>query len=172
MIWNNVEIVAKLAYWAPYVFIVLGFLVALSGQVARSWLDNRVKTLREAAEWKRRNTPPQLDARLAISDKGNIFTVIDAHNLIPFRARWLIVTENDRIVTGFMTQDVEFHPTRETKRWKHKANINLGHVSNDFLELRFGSTSLYAAELGYPEHLRGEIRHKYRLVNGAPEPLD
>jgi len=170
MLWNDTETLAKLARWAPYVFIVLGFIVAVGGQFVKSKLDERVKSLEALAEKERRNTPPQLDAQLAISDKGNIFTVVDSYNLIPFRARWLVVSEKDHVVSGLMLEDVEFHPSLDTKRWKHKENINLGQVTNAFVELRYHWQSLYYAELGHPEHLHGEVRYRYRLVNGAPQP--
>lgn len=42
MLWNNAEALAKLARWAPYVFIFLGFLLAVGGQFVRSKLDERV----------------------------------------------------------------------------------------------------------------------------------
>lgn len=71
-----------------------------------------------------------------------------------------------------MLEDTEFHPTPDTKRWKHNEKINLDQVTNDFVELRFRWQSLYHADLGHPEHLRGEVRHRYRLINGVPQPLE
>ena len=123
-------------------------------------------------EMERKMTPPALDAQLAISDKGNLFVVIDSHNLIPFRARWMVVTEQNIVVNGIMLQNVECYPTSDTKRWKYKEDIKPTEVKNNFVELRFRYESTYYAELNRPEKLRGEIVHRYQLVEGAPRPID
>src|SRR3989442_1499204 len=89
--WDDVDALRRLSRLAPYLFIVLGFVIALAGQFVRSRLDSRVKDLQDQAEARRRRTPPQLDAFLATSTKsGDLLVVIDAKNLIPFRANWRI----------------------------------------------------------------------------------
>ncbi len=40
MIWENVESLSKLARIVPYLFIVLGFLVALGGQYVQSFIND------------------------------------------------------------------------------------------------------------------------------------
>jgi hypothetical protein len=82
---------------------------------------------------------------------------MDTENLVPFKARWDIVTEKDRIAAGIMLEDYEIHPAKDRKRFTAKAGINPEQVTNDYIELRFRCVSLYAAELGNPRELSTEI---------------
>ena len=90
---------------------------------------------------------------------------MDAENLVPFRARWAIVTEKDRFVAGIMIEDHEIYPTKDRKRFTVKAGINPEQVVNDYVELRFRYASMYAAELGNPKELSAEVVQKYRYKN-------
>lgn len=169
--WDNLDLLVKVGRWVPYVFIVLGFLVAASGQFVRGFVDGRITQLRQQSEDTRKRTPSILDAQLAISDKGNLYVVIEAKNQIPFRSRWLVVTEENQVVSGLMTQDAEFYPSPEKMRWQDRLTISKEKIRNDFLELRLDYWSVYAAELNYPEQLMGKITHGYKLINGVPHPL-
>lgn len=53
------------------------------GKDALKDFDERITQLRQAAELGKKRTPPDLDAQVAISDKGNLLVVIDAKNEIP-----------------------------------------------------------------------------------------
>ncbi|HVG17710.1 MAG TPA: hypothetical protein VNI02_01560 [Blastocatellia bacterium] len=157
---------------APYVFIILGVLVALAGQFVAAKSDQRIKYLKDEAELSRKRTPPKLDAQLAISDKGNLFVVVDSQNEIPFMASWLLTTEQNKVVSGLMLGQIEFYPTKETQKWQYKQDIQLDGVINNYVELSFDYMSVYSAELNHPADLSGNITHKYRLINGAPYPID
>lgn len=172
MFGNNIETLEKLAKFVPYIFIASGFLVALSGQFVTAKLESRIKALREQAEQSRRRTPPKLDARLAISDKNNLFIVINSQNQIPFKAHWILTTEKDIVVSGVMLGDVELIPTPERNKWQYKQDIQTDGVKNNYVELSFDYESIYAAEYNHLEELRGSIVHKYRLIDGTPYPLD
>lgn len=171
-IWDDLDLLVKVGRWIPYVFIVLGFLVAISGQFVRGFVDERITQLRQAAELGKKQTPPNLDAQVAVSDKGSLLVVIDVKNEIPFQSRWLVVTEKDKVVSGLMIQDAEFHPSPSRMQWQHKLNINKEEVVNDYLELRLDYWSVYSAELNHPQQLRGKIIRRYKLVDGAPHLLN
>jgi hypothetical protein len=166
-VWSDIATLERAARLAPYVFLVLGFLVALAGQVVKSTLEGRIGTLRTVALTDFKRTPPKMVAYLAKSEQtGELLVVIDAENLIPFRAHWAIVTERKAIVAGIMLQDQEIHPSDERRRFSAKAGINQDQIVNEYVELRFGYESLYSSELANPPELRGEIVQRYRLKQG------
>ena len=169
--WDNPDLLIRVGRWVPYVFIILGFLVAGSGQFVKGLVDGRIAQLRQQSEDTRKRTPPSIDAQLAVSDKGNLYVVIEAKNQIPLKSRWLVVTEENQVVSGLMIQDAEFHPSQEKKRWQDKLHIDKEKIRNDYLELRMDYRSVYAAELDHPERVTGKIVHKYKLIDGAPHPL-
>jgi hypothetical protein len=118
-----------------------------------------------------KRTPPKVNAYLATSERtGELLVVMDAENLVPFRARWVIVTEKDRIIAGIMIEDQEIHPAEDRKRFTAKASINPEQVANDYVELRFRYASVYAAEVGNLKELSGEVIQKYRYRNGKVHP--
>jgi hypothetical protein len=163
--WNDIGTLERLARWAPYVFIVLGFCVAASGQFVRSTLDSRIATLKHEAETALKRTSPDLDAYLATSEgTGDLLVVIDLKNRIPIRCHWVIVTENNQVVSGDMMQDYELHPSSDLNRFK--ANIDDARIVNQFLELRLRFESIYSSELGYPPSLKGEVIRSYRFEGG------
>jgi hypothetical protein len=119
-----------------------------------------------------KHTPPQVEAYLATSERtGEVLVVMDAKNLIPWRARWSIVTENSQVVAGSMLEDREIHPAQDQTRFTAKAGINMAQVANEYVELRFRYESIYAAEVGHPADLRREIVQRYRLKEGKVYPL-
>lgn len=172
MFGNKIEILEKIAKFFPYIFIALGFVVALSGQFFTARLENRIKVLKEQVEQSRRRTPPKLDAQLAVSDKNNLFIVINCQNQIPVKAHWILTTEKDIAVSGLMLGDIELYPTPERSEWQYKQDIQTEGVKNNYVELRFDYESSYAAEYVHLDELRGSIIHKYRLINGEPYPID
>ncbi len=48
--WNDVEQLTKFVKFIPYVFISLGFVVALSGQFVKAKVEERVVFLKQDAE--------------------------------------------------------------------------------------------------------------------------
>lgn len=111
-----------------------------------------------------RRTPPKVNAYLATVERtGDLLVVMDAENLVPFRARWNIVTKNDRIIAGIMLENHEIHPTDDRKRFTTKADIRAAEVADEYVELRFRYESIYSAELGNPAELTGRIVQRYRF---------
>ena len=132
--------------------------------------DAETKRAEEALAALKR-TPPKINVYLANSERtGELRVVIDAENLVPFRARWAIVTEKNRHVAGIMLADHEIYPAPDRKRFSTKADINPDQVSNDYLELRFRYESIYANELGNPKELSSAVVQKYRYKDGAVHP--
>jgi hypothetical protein len=118
-------------------------------------------------------TPPKIKAYLASSERtGDLLVVMDAENLVPFRARWRIVTKKDKIVSGIMLEGHEIYPTDKQKRFNTKANINAAEVTDEYVELRFRYESIYSAELGNPSELRGEIVQRYRFKDNRIFPWE
>lgn len=132
---------------------------------ARRLEEERAKTIEEQHEEARRRTVPAVDAFLAFgSTTKELVVVIQAKNDIPFKYRWVVVTEQNHIVSGIQTDDQELHPaTRQDKQWWTKADLDRSKIRNGYVELRFTYESLYSAELGYPKELRRTITHEYRL---------
>lgn len=166
--WDNIELLSRLSRWVPYLFIAAGFLVAMSGEWVRAKVDGRVEVLKVEEASRLKRIPPSLDAYLAMSlETGDLRVVIDVKNMTPFLASWRVVTKRDRIISGIMMDDVEIHPTEDRKRFSDKVNIQHDLVVDEFIELHLRYTSLYAAELGNPPELSGEIRRAFRLADGG-----
>ena len=91
---------------------------------------------------------------------------MDVGNEIPFKANWLVVTENDQLVSPLMTGQEEIFPTKDKRRFSTEITINADKVTNEYIELRFRYESVYSGEMNDPPHLRGEITEKYRFSNG------
>ena len=101
--WNNADCLAKLTKYVPYLFIFLGFLVAVFGQFVKTKIDNRVAGLRESKEAERKSTSPAMDVLLGRSSStGEILLEIDAQNGIPFKADWLVATKRNVVVSGIL----------------------------------------------------------------------
>ena len=112
--WNDAGCLAKLAKFAPYICIVLGFLVAGFGQFVKTKIDSRVADLRESEESARKNTPPLMDVTLGNSSStGKTLLEIDARNEIPFKASWIVVTKRNKVVSGLLIEKPEIYPTEE-----------------------------------------------------------
>ena len=169
--WNDIEALGKIARILPYVLILVGFVVAASGQFFKSIVETRIGELKTAAEFVRKNTKPLIKVFLGHSaTSGKKLLVMDTKNSIPFSATWLVVTEKDRIVSPLMTSSQEIFPTKDDQRFSAEITINEEQVKNQFIELRFRYESIYSGELNDPPHLRGEVRQKYRFVDGRILP--
>ena len=156
----------------PYVFIVLGFIIAVSGQFVQGKISDRVTHLKLKAEDVMKHTPPKVKADILAAEDRSLVIVIESENLIPFSSRWLIVTENDHVISGVMLGNVEFHPTKENRKWQYKQQVNKAEIVNDFIELRLDYVSLYSAELNHPPALKGKVVRKFKLIDGIPRPIN
>lgn len=171
--WNDIDVLSKIARFLPYVMIGLGFFVAISGQLIKGLVDGRVSELNSTAELERQNTRPLIDVQLARGETtGRLIIVIDAKNEIPFRADWLVVTTNDRLVSPLMMGKDEFFPTRKNQRFKFYVTLNNEKIVEDYIELRFRYESSFFRELGKPPHLKGEIVKRYRFLNSRIYPIE
>ena len=164
--WNDIEALGKIARVLPYILILLGFVVAASGQFFKSIVDVRIGEIESAALIAHKNTKPIIKVFLAHSARSRKkLLIMDPENEIPFRANWLVVTENDQLVSPFMTGQEEIFPTKDKRRFSTEITINAEKVINEYIELRFRYESIYSGEMSDPPHLRGEIREKYRFAN-------
>ena len=173
IVWNDPEYLAKLSRFVPYIFIGLGFIVAVFGQFAKSKIESRIVDLRNAEQIAIKHTRPLVDVSLGKSDRtGKILLVIIAGNQIPFKTSWHVVTENNMVVSGILLEKPEVFPTEEKKRFLQEVIINDDKVVNNYIELRFSFESIYYAELNNPEHLKGNLVKKYRYVEGYIFPWE
>ena len=96
---------------------------------------------------------------------GRTLLQVTAKNGIEFNATWLVTTRNDTVVSPIMTS--QFHVvTSATPVFKTPVTINDDRVVDEYIELRFRYESVHSAELGNPEHLRGEITLPFRYAEG------
>ena len=111
-------------------------------------MDSRVAELKNATEVARIHTPPQLEVGLAAGERGDRYAVdVIARNFIAFKARWLIVTMADVVLSGVMLQGVQFHPASERQNWRYCVDIHSGQERNAFVELRFEWESLDSSSM-------------------------
>ena len=165
--WNDAEFLAKLVRWVPYALILFGLLIA-AGQFLKIRIDSRIADLRQSEEAERKNTRPVVDASLGNSEsKGNILLQIVPSNKIPFKARWLVVTENNQVVSGILLEEPIIIPKDDQERILYEVTINNDKVVNNYIELRFSFESVYAPESINAEHLKGEIKKQYRYIDGV-----
>jgi hypothetical protein len=131
------------------------------------------KLLEQRRRSLRSNAPHQKSKPIATSERtGDLLVVMDTENLVPFRARWNIVTKKDRVVAGIMLEGHEIYPTDKQKRFTTKARISGAEVTDEYVELRFRYESIYSAELGNPPELRGEIVQRYRFKDNRVLPWE
>jgi hypothetical protein len=174
--WSNIEAVRWWATWTPYIFIVVGGLIAGGGRFIGSKFDARVKVLEvaaaKAAELSRRATPPDFDAILAVNPMIEPMLVITTKNLIPFKAKWLFTYENNTVVDGIIPLGwTEIHPQKVPERFtsvEQQARVAPGEV----IELRLDFESAYAAEVRDAPGLSGRLVRRYRQkADGTFEPI-
>jgi hypothetical protein len=167
---TDIETLQRLAKFVPYVFIVLGFLLAISGQFVRSRIDDHLKTLEKQADINRKLTPPEVDADIALAqDSRKHVIVIKCKNRIPFRADWRINTIKDELVSGLMLHEEEFLPDASRDEFIYNVKLQDDRIREDYLELRWRSA--YYLEMGSPENLRGVLTKRYKLIEGVPHLL-
>lgn len=126
-------------------------------QAEQSAEEERNKRL---AEQKRR-TAPLMHVELLPVGAGRVRVNIWSDNLIPFEFRYVIVTRDNLIVSGIMTENGKIFPTTEKRLFYEIASIDQDRMKDSYLELRFRFQSLSADELDLPGH-RGQIIQKYK----------
>lgn len=170
--WTNIDSLQRIAKYTPYIFIVLGFLVAVSGQFARTKIDDRVKALKEKADIDRKLTPPDFDADIALNLDTNKYVVwVRSRNSIPFKASWWASNTKNEIISGVMLGDAEFFPDDSRLEFSYNLNIQEEKIQENYLELDLRWSSLYYSEMGNRDILKGRLVKKYRLIDRVPHPL-
>ena len=170
-LWNNTTTLAKAALVTPYVFILLGALVAASGIYLKGVIEKRVATIVDKENKEQKNTPPAMKALIgtAISDgkpiPGRTLLQITAENDIEYNASWHVTTRKGTLVSGWMTAKVRMVPTA-TPVFKTPILINADRIVDEYIELTFLYESIHSPELGNPRHLRGQITLPYRYSEG------
>jgi len=180
-------------HYYPYGMITLGFAVVFSGQIVQSKIKAHMIHLKSQAEAVKepvveavkqpviesikepvvesiKQPSRLLDANLVAFDNGKFSIEIETENSIPFKARWIVATRKNKVVSGMMLSEQELYPNESCKKWQYDIIIHQDEIVNDYLELRLDFISINAAELNYPSDLKGKIIKKYKLVNGKPEP--
>ena len=71
--WSDADFLEKLARFVPYVFIGLGFFIAISGQFMKTKIEARITDLRETERIKFINTRPIMDVMLRKSEQSGKF---------------------------------------------------------------------------------------------------
>ncbi|EHZ7124178.1 hypothetical protein RUX70_004101 [Vibrio vulnificus] len=171
--WNDVEQLTKFVKFIPYVFISLGFVVALSGQFVKAKVEERIVFLKQDAEIALKNTAPDLDVTLGkYAPTGELVLQITAKNDIPFTSSWHIKTTNNEIVSGIQLEKPVSTPTPEQRIFLFKAVVDVSKIKNNYLELDYFYESKYSAELNQPQNLKGTITRKYFYVNGEVFPVE
>jgi hypothetical protein len=71
--WNDIESLQRLAKIVPYIFIIVGFVIAVGGQFAKAKVEDRVKQLQKHAEAQRQaHLLSQLEAsRKEVAELGS-----------------------------------------------------------------------------------------------------
>ncbi len=181
--YNDIPFLKKMARFSPYVFIVVGALIALlggyikiilgvifaaSGKYFSDFVQSRITHLETEKEEAWKNTPPQLDVFLArLEGKSDFVLVIDFENKVPINASWHLTTRGDVIASPFFMGHEEIHPKDETNRLQYKQVINVDRIVDGYLKLNFRYFSIHYKELGSPNTLIGEISREYRFRDGA-----
>ena len=148
-------------------------MIAMSGQFVKTRIDSRIVDLRKDEKIEEKNTRPLMDVSLGKSvQPGKISLLINASNETPFKANWLIVTENKRVVSGIFFEKLKLFPSEKKKEFLYEVIINDDKVVNNYIELRFNFESIFSSELNNPEHLKGNIIKKYKYVQGNIFPLE
>lgn len=170
--WNDIETLQRIAKFTPYVFIVLGFVVAISGQFVRTRIDERVRTLKTKAEIDRKLTPPDIDADIALALDTKKYAILSkSKNLIPFKASWMALNDKKEVLSGIMLGEEDFVPDASRSEFIYKLEVQEDRIHDNYLELQFRWHSAFFAEMGNPEKLKGAFTKQYRLINRVPHPL-
>ena len=171
-LWNNTTDLERVSAFTPYVFIILGALVAASGIFLKGIIDQRIDILTEISDQEAKNTPPQIEVKLgsAVESDGQVILgrtllEISPTNDVPFNARWYVSTRDNTLVSAIMTSSVEIVPAA-TPVYKVPVHINSDRVIDEYIMLWLRYESIHAPELGNPPHLRGEITLPFRYAEG------
>ena len=144
-----------LAFWRSDAQLVkrLGALLALCAAASAFAAIVFERQIDAAAEqW--RATPPVLDASFKLSSPNEELVVITTETDVPLECTWVVVTKNDTVVSGIMTESSELHPRAVPGPYRARVDIQPERILDNYLELRLRCESVFYEELGSPDDLR------------------
>ena len=113
-------------------------------------------------------TPPEVNAHLRPTNEGKYVVTIESANLVPFLAKWSVVTKNNKLLSGFMMSYAKFYPTENQNSWNYKIDISTKEIIENFAEFRFRFRSAFYDRMGKPDNLKGEVIRKYNMSTTPP----
>jgi hypothetical protein len=150
------KVIAGVGNVFSIVFAFLSGLAGLSAKVA----DRRKHTLEDA----HRRTKPEMDVAIKTHEPtGRLLVVVEPRNKVPFECQWIIVTQNNSVVSAIPLEWTKVIPNEQTPRFSQRADFNMGKVVDNYIELRFDYRSVYADELPNLD-LSGKLTRAYRLT--------
>lgn len=155
--WNDLQSIEALGKTATWFSVGLAFLAGIAGLV-RVVASSRAETLTV----EKKKTPPSLEVRLQRSGRDSLLVLIESKNLIPFECQWVIVTHDNRVVSGLQLDWAKIYPTLQNKLFHESEQIDLTKVRDNYIEIRFDYRSIYAAEMNLPA-LSGKLTRSYKL---------
>jgi hypothetical protein len=126
-----------------------------------------IETLRDEKEnlENLKQTSPNIDAVLTISNDNKFIIVIKTLNSVPFEYMFSITNRDGTFVHNNLQFDwSKLHPAPGRSYVRHTSH-ELKNVKEDYVILHLSYRSVYAAEFNYPPHLVGQIEHVYRIPN-------
>lgn len=183
--WNDLGFVEKTSKRVTWFTVVLAFLSGLAGLAAMIQTLSKVTTWlavifaflsgitgimvvvankrKEALEDAFKRTPPHIEVAIETGKEDEKFyVIIKPRNKVPFECQWLIVTQNNQVISGVPLDWVKIFPNDKYPFFQHCENINLNSVLYNYIELRFSYRSIYAPELKN-SNLSGELIRRYKL---------
>ncbi len=144
--WNDIESLQRFAKLVPYLFIFVGFIVALSGQFAKTKIEDRVRSLHRAAETRRAEERKRLDQELHDGAAAALraTAAIEAKTL----QRTLNTDQRSRLIKALASvpkADIEF----ECPADDHEAVVFANEVLEFFRSLGWNVTNFARAQ--YPD---------------------
>jgi hypothetical protein len=139
--------------------IVLALLSGITGLSAKI-----ANTRKQALEDAHKRTRPEMDVYIATHEPTErLLVIVEPRNKVPFELRWIIVTRNNKVVSGIPTDWTKIIPNDQTRRFNQPATFNANKVIDDYIELRFNYRSIYADEIP-KANLSGELKRAYKLT--------
>jgi len=115
-------------------------------------------------------TPPKIEAIWEISTSGKHVIEIKSYNNVPFEARWYLANQNGNLLGPLMMGNTQFYPKNSLNRWIDLEMIDSTELIDNYVKFVFKYRSIYYAEMGSPDSLKGNIIHEYRIIDNVPKP--
>ena len=116
-----------------------------------------------------KKTQPKLDAHLVERDDESWVVFIDFQTLVPIKARWSVVTKENKIVAPIMMGTEEIHPSEERTRFLYKIDVNPSEIVDEHMRFSFRWFSIFYEEQGKLDKLKGNITRLYKYRSGKLE---